>query len=253
MNVVPLLLTLLIAAPGTSLTDLFRLGVEQRSNAVEARKQFREAAKRSDEAWRTGPHSVELAILRSRSHFLAGNLPNALLAIHEVLADSPTDYQLHRELAALRETIRYPEPPDARLSVRPISPSRFWQLLSPWELYGLASVGAALAMVGLVGTFTTRPNWSRQAILVGLIVFFVSTALSCRIGLLTNEPVVILTRDTTLRTGNGESYPSRLVEVLPRGAELRVLTRRGGWVQVELPGGAAGWIPETNGAAVGIK
>ena len=30
---------------------------------------------------------------------------------------------------------------------------------------------------------------------------------------------------------------------LPAGAEVRELSRRGGWVQVELPGGAVGWLP----------
>ena len=44
-----------------------------------------------------------------------------------------------------------------------------------------------------------------------------------------------------LRTGNGVSYPSRLT--LPAGAEVRERHRRGGWVQVELPGGGVGWVP----------
>ena len=31
--------------------------------------------------------------------------------------------------------------------------------------------------------------------------------------------------------------------MLPRGAEVRELARRGGWMQVEIPGGAVGWVP----------
>ena len=55
----------------------------------------------------------------------------------------------------------------------------------------------------------------------------------------------MVTDDAVLRRGNAESYPPRLDPRLPRGVEARELTRRGGWVQVELAGGAAGWLPET--------
>ena len=59
------------------------------------------------------------------------------------------------------------------------------------------------------------------------------------------EPVAVVAVDgVTLRKGNGESYPPRVETKLPRGAEVRVVGRRGGWVQVKLPGGAVGWLPE---------
>jgi acyl-coenzyme A synthetase/AMP-(fatty) acid ligase len=59
------------------------------------------------------------------------------------------------------------------------------------------------------------------------------------------EPLVIVTQDATLRRGNAEGYPARLDAKLPRGVEARALTRRGGWVQVRLAGGAIGWLPAT--------
>ncbi|MBX9582503.1 MAG: hypothetical protein K2X87_19535, partial [Gemmataceae bacterium] len=60
------------------------------------------------------------------------------------------------------------------------------------------------------------------------------------------RPVVVVAVDTPLRTGNGGSYPPRdgFDRPLPKGAEARELTRRGGWVQVELTGGAVGWVPD---------
>jgi hypothetical protein len=57
-------------------------------------------------------------------------------------------------------------------------------------------------------------------------------------------PLLVLSDDTTLRRGNASSYPSRIDAVLPKGAEVRELSRRGGWVQVQLPGSAVGWVPE---------
>ncbi|MBX9627085.1 MAG: hypothetical protein K2X82_25005, partial [Gemmataceae bacterium] len=58
------------------------------------------------------------------------------------------------------------------------------------------------------------------------------------------RPVVVVSADTPLRAGNGDSYPARLDRPLPRGVEARELARRGGWVQVELAGGAVGWLPD---------
>ena len=60
------------------------------------------------------------------------------------------------------------------------------------------------------------------------------------------RPLVVVADDVFLRRGNADSYPPRLEPKLPRGAEARELGRRGGWVQVELAGGAAGWVPEAS-------
>ena len=59
----------------------------------------------------------------------------------------------------------------------------------------------------------------------------------------TVKPIVVITSDVALRTGNGTAFPTRIDALLPHGAEVRELGRRGGWVQVELAGGAVGWVP----------
>jgi uncharacterized protein YraI len=51
----------------------------------------------------------------------------------------------------------------------------------------------------------------------------------------------VVAEPTPLRAGNAASYPVRVP--LPAGAEVRELLRRGAWVQVEVAGGAAGWVP----------
>jgi hypothetical protein len=58
-------------------------------------------------------------------------------------------------------------------------------------------------------------------------------------------PLLIVKEDVLLRRGNSRDYPARLEPRLPRGVEIRELSRRGGWVQVRLASGAIGWIPET--------
>jgi len=54
---------------------------------------------------------------------------------------------------------------------------------------------------------------------------------------------VVVAADAVLRKGNADAYPPRLEARLPPGPRPE-LARRGGWVQVELAGGAVGWLPE---------
>ena len=55
------------------------------------------------------------------------------------------------------------------------------------------------------------------------------------------QPIVVASHDEPLRAGNGVEYPPILD--LPRGAEIRKLFDRGGWLQVETGGGLVGWVP----------
>ena len=55
---------------------------------------------------------------------------------------------------------------------------------------------------------------------------------------------------TDLRTGNNDEYPKRLDPRLPAGVEMKVLGERGGWLHVELSGGAVGWVPRARVAEV---
>ena len=64
------------------------------------------------------------------------------------------------------------------------------------------------------------------------------------------QPTAVVVSPTDLRTGNSEEYPRRLDARLPAGAETKVLAERGGWLQVELGGGAVGWVPEDRTARV---
>src|SRR5262249_25095100 len=57
------------------------------------------------------------------------------------------------------------------------------------------------------------------------------------------EPAaVVVSSGADLRTGTSEEYPKRLDERLPAGVEMKILGERGGWLHVELGGGAVGWV-----------
>jgi len=59
--------------------------------------------------------------------------------------------------------------------------------------------------------------------------------------------LVVLREDSDFRKGNADVFPQRFDEnvKLPRGVEATELTRRGHWIQIQLAGGAVGWIPES--------
>lgn len=227
----------------------FEAGRNARDNGREARAAFAKAARGLDAAWDAGgpfPRSPRLALARARSHYLAGNLPRALLAVHDGLALAPFDAELQAELRALRDTIAYPDVADPPTRVRPDEPRGLRSRVSPWDAFLGAAVFGLLAAVGGMRLLTTRPRWAWAVAIVGLIGLAVCGGIGWRIE--TDEPRgrVIVAADAILRRGNGVSFPARLPTPLPKGAEVFEIARRGGWVQVELPGGATGWLPESH-------
>lgn len=243
-------LALILLAIGTApdADTLFRRGVEARSDARAARSHFAAAAAAYDHEANADP-SVSLRRRQARAHALAGNTPKALAVLHDALRRTPADRELHRDLEAVRDTVSYPTPsaPDARL--RPPSPAGLRHRFAPDTLLFIGVGFVGLAAVGLAARFTTRPGWSGPLTGFGLGGFVLTAGLAAAVELSrvwADDRVRVVSADrVTLRRGNGESYPARVSEKLPRGAEVSELGRRGGWVQVELAGGAVGWLPET--------
>lgn len=227
-----------------SAAEWFRTGIDSRRNAEEARSAFQKAATGFEKEH--FPTTPQLALARARSHFLAGDVPRALAAIHDGLAVAPYDAELQQDLRTIRETIRYPDTTDAGSRVRPGPTAGVRYRVSPWDCYFAALLFGLVAMTGLVKRLTSRPPWATALAGVGLLGFLAVLLAAWQISIPDPKPLVILSAETVLRKGNGPSYPARIVEPLPRGTELREVSRRGGWVQVEVPGGATGWIDESS-------
>ncbi|HET6574939.1 MAG TPA: hypothetical protein VFG68_15140 [Fimbriiglobus sp.] len=194
--------------------------------------------------WTNEVRTAALALNRGRAHFLAGNLPQAIRAFRDGLDLYPWDADLQRALTAARATVAYPTESDPAERVRPDPPNALRNRVSPWDLFLAASVCSLLLTVGLARRFTARDDWSAPLVVVGLLGLLVVAAAGTLIATDRPGPVLVLTADEVLRTGNGPSFPARIDAPLPRGSEVRALARRGGWVQVELPGGAVGWVRE---------
>lgn len=222
----------------------FRDGLQLKADAAAARPKFIEAAKGYDAAWQGGERSAATATNRGRAHALAGDLPGAIAAVHAGLRGTPSDATLQTDLETLRDAVPYP------VGQRP-EPVRDWRhRISGWDLFAFTGLSALLVVVGLARRFTTRDGWGLPVAGVGAVGLLAVLAVGWQCDREARReierPVLVLIRDTTLRKGNGDTYESRLDVPLPRGCEVHEVFRRGGWVQVEVTGGAVGWLPEGN-------
>lgn len=220
----------------------FARGAEAKGDAKIARPHFAEAAKGYDAEWEAGNHSPALATNRSRAHALAGDVPKAILAARAGLTHTPSDADLILQLETLRDFVPYPT------GTRPEKPGGLRTRLSPWDLFFIAAAGLLLVVTGLARRFTTRDGWSIPVAVIGavLLVLMIGAAWQLNRESAGEAKVLVLIRPTSVRKGNGDTYPPRMDVDLPRGAEVSERLRRGGWVQVEMPGGVIGWVPEAN-------
>lgn len=226
----------------------FEEGVKNRDDGTAARRWFDAAARGYEELWQRGYRNPKLARNRARSHRLAGDLPRAIAALHDGLAVARYDRDLQVELEEARSAVSYPLDGALATECRTQTYRTIGSRMSPAEAFLITALLWLFVCFGLARfAMTLAPQW----------LLVTGTCLVCLAILggfwwhdwrqqsrATARPLVIVKEDVVLRRGNGESFPPRLDSRLPPGIEARVLSTRGGWVQVELAAGTAGWLPE---------
>jgi hypothetical protein len=147
-----------------------------------------------------------------------------------------------------RSSVGYPLTGDLSNQCRRSLSQSISNRMSPTEAWSIAAVLWLLACGGIARFAMTRAVW--WLMFAGVT----SVALALLGGVWLQDyrqnqrenadPLVIVADDVFLRRGNSKEYPTRLEPRLPRGVELKELSRRGGWVQVRLASGAIGWLPD---------
>lgn len=227
----------------------FAEGSALRQDGAKARRAFARAAIAYDELWLLGCHNPELALDRAHAHQLAGDLPGAIAALHEGLAEARWHRPLQVALEETRSTVAYPLASDLAAQCRPAPPATISSRMSPLEAWAVAGLAWLLVCAGIARfAMTRRASW--LAVATAAAVVLAMLGVMWQLDLRERErsealPLVIVTADVYLRRGNAEAWPERLEARLPTGVEARELARRGGWVQVQLAGGVIGWLPET--------
>jgi tetratricopeptide (TPR) repeat protein len=252
----PLLFAVVLAGTkGHSNADLitqaeaaFRSGVEVRDNPDKARPLFRKAASCYEELHRRGSDNADLYRTQGNCHLLAGDLPRAILAYRHGLRLAPADSVLRANLIHAREQVVYA----ARGDLRPPADT-----VPPWLLYlspplSLLLFGAFYSL-GWLGFVRWWMVGRTAPLSIGIVAFLLAALPAASLAFLewsereqSLHPVVVVAADgVLLRRGNGVLYPPRLESPLNRGVEASLQFERGPWLQIELAGGAMGWVPRT--------
>jgi hypothetical protein len=180
---------------------------------------------------------------RGKAAVVAGDLPAAITALRHCLAEHPGDRELRDLLEAARDLVPYPPEADATERLRPEPPSAWDRWVGAWELTAAGLGFAGLFALGCAARLTTRPRWAVPVAFLGLVGFAATLGIMEWPREATGEVAVVRAeKGAVLHTGNADSYPSRTAFPLPPGAEVTVLRHRGGWAQVQLAGGAVGWL-----------
>ena len=183
------------------------------------------------------PSHGEFYFNQGSAHFLAGNLPQAILAYRRAEQRMLFSTDLRANLADASS--RVTAPPEAASG---------WH----WPPLGLEAgiAGYLLYMIGwTLLAHPSRRMWRWLAIgalLSSLLLFAYFGFSTWSAG---HQPVAVISADgVVLRKGNGPSYAPVEVEgrrlLLNRGVEARALAvRSNGWVQIRLASDVVGWAP----------
>jgi hypothetical protein len=224
-----------------------RAGGAALQNPQEARRRFREAAASYESLRQHGYESAGLYRNQGSAYLLAEELPQALLAYRRGVRLYPADAILRKNLDYARQKVAYSEVgtfarPRGISFVPWFSVSVFrWLRVAAFVLYALGWLTLARWwMIRRAGHF----RLSVAALVAAGLLASLLGVQAARIHEEIQHPLVIIADDGVLvRKGNGLSYPPRYETPLNRGTEARLLGRRGDWLQIELGGGAVGWVP----------
>jgi hypothetical protein len=204
-------------------------------------RQYERAAAIYDGLGRDRVCSPRFYQVQGNAHFLAGHVPQAILAYRRALREQPRDDALLENLADARSRVVDSPGHESVAGLRSMSP--FWFLI-------VATGGYVCAWLALCVWISAPHSWLW---LVGSVLLLASVAIAAFPFLSSlfddRRPISVIAEDgVALRRGNGLSYEpvehaGQLVW-LNRGVEARVRAARpNGWVQLELENGVIGWAP----------
>jgi hypothetical protein len=192
-------------------------------------------------------HGVRNAALEynlGNAHFRLGELGRAIVHYRRAQLLDPTNAALSANLEYARNRVEpYIEPTGTRqLTTRLM----FWtNHVSIQDRFWLAAIGSAAGWLG----WALRLRWrSRPLTVLASVAIVFGLANAASVGWQLHDqtrhaPAVVVGSGQVLRLGRGEGYDPALSQPLGPGVELRILSERAGWVEVELPDAQTGWLP----------
>ncbi len=183
----------------------------------------------------------------------SGRLGEAIAAYLRALQLAPGDARVQANLAHARTLVadRFEQPGSTTLLENAAS----WRHLLSLSWRTWLAGGAWLLLWGLVAWRGVRPGivtseWAHAAWRISVAATaVVSVILGATVAVdLANRALhptgVIVDAGVVVRKGNGEGFEAQFQESLGPGVEFRLLGRRPGWLEIQLPNGRGGWIRE---------
>ncbi len=230
------------AAPEGELVRKYQRALEAFDQAAAPADYLRSAAL-YQEILDRGVVSGALLYNQGNAFMRAGQRGRAIACYRRALAYRPRDPQL-------RANLQLALSPGASLQ-----PSRvlldfvfFWQdwISYPGKVRATAGLASVVFVLGILALFVPprrlfrRTGWA----VLALTVILAASAVYDWYRFESTEHGVVVQPEVVARKGNAESYDPAFTEPLKEGTEFQVLERRGTWLQIELPGGIAGWVPQ---------
>jgi tetratricopeptide (TPR) repeat protein len=215
------------------------------ANKFYAEGKFADAANAYEKILQTGAQSPALLFNDANAEFKSGHLGKAIAAYRQAEQLAPRDAELRANLAFVRNQVQ-------GASAR----ERFWQ---NWLGTLTLNEGAILTAVlfwltfGLFAARQIRPALAPK--LKGVTRIFVALTLGSAIVLgvqaanyFSSATAVVIADNAAARSGPFDDAQNAFTA--RDGAELSILDRREGWVQVADGAGKSGWLPAKQVAVV---
>jgi tetratricopeptide (TPR) repeat protein len=229
------------AAPESELVRKYQRALEAFDQAAAPADYLRSAAL-YQEILDRGVVSGSLLYNQGNAFMRAGQRGRAIACYRQALAYRPRDPQLRANLQLALGPGASLQPPRALLDY-----VFFWQdwISYPGKVQATAWLASVAFGLGILAIFVPPRRLFRR---IGWAVLALTTILAAsavydwyRFEHL--EHGVVVQTEVVARKGNAESYAPAFTEPLKEGTEFLVLERRGTWLQIQLPGGIAGWVP----------
>lgn len=201
---------------------------------------FSRAAVALGQAAREQPGRPELLTDLGNAALGAGDVAAATLAYRRALAIDASNARARKNLAWLRG--RQPD------GIRPIESAGATDTLlffHRWPRTQRILVGAAAFAIAILLLVPWSGQRRRSLAAVAAIplaiwlVMLISILFEDR-----HEGDAVVMDAVTLRAADSAGAPAALSQPLPRGAEVEILERRGGWNRIQVASGTTGWVPE---------
>jgi tetratricopeptide (TPR) repeat protein len=215
-----------------------------REDPGRARELYRQSAAAFETLSAHGIRNAALHYNLGNAYFRLGKLGRAILNYRRAQRLDPTDANLAMNLTYARNRVEpYIEPSGQQ---KLLSRLTFWvsrtSIATRFWLASITSVGGWLGLALWL-------RWRSRALLVlaclGIVVALANAgSIAWQLHAEAYRPPgVVVGSPRVLRFGAGEGYDPALTQPLGPGVELRVIDRRGEWVQVRLGDGKTGWLP----------